>query len=231
MSQGRHWGWTLGFESLRLGHPCFLTSILSPSLSCALSLSTPIGWRLRHWLWTRFAPEEKTTQEPNHLHSRTAWRTGKSFRENPLPRHLYQGGAGTEGEAHGGPSTGTDSRQPRPDWIRTGNKKVSSHLKQIWNQENKYVSKGTSLWTVAFSSIKVPPFSLVPFWKRLFIYFERREREQGRGREREGERESQVGSVWSAERLELTNRETTTWAKTESQMLNRLSHPGTPLSG
>ena len=50
-----------------------------------------------------------------------------------------------------------------------------------------------------------------------------RAREPGRGREKERLptviTESNVG-------LEATNHETTTWAKTKSQTLNRLSHPG-----
>ena len=76
----------------------------------------------------------------------------------------------------------------------------------------------------------------------VFIYVDReREREEEReresmhmsrgGAEREGERESQTGSLLSAEpyaALELTNREIMTQTEIQSQRLNRQSHPGAP---
>ena len=55
-----------------------------------------------------------------------------------------------------------------------------------------------------------------------------------RGAETERGRESQAGSMLSAESdagLELTNHEITTWAKIKSQKLNLLSHPGAPTVG
>ena len=48
--------------------------------------------------------------------------------------------------------------------------------------------------------------------------------------QREGERESQASSVPSAQTpIQGLNHDIMTWAKIKSQMLNRLSHPGTPL--
>ena len=66
-----------------------------------------------------------------------------------------------------------------------------------------------------------------------FIYFEG-EREcvcvsEQEGAEREGERESQSGSTLSVQSPELPNSAIVTWADIKSQMLNRLSHPGTPM--
>lgn len=126
-----------------------------------LSLSTPVWWRLRHWLWTRFAAKEETAQEPNHLHSRTAGRIGACLWENPLPWYLHPGGAGTEGKAHWGPRAGTAVAMPSSCLIQAGNQKGSFLLlKQILNQENRYISN-SSLWIVASSTIKFLPFSLM----------------------------------------------------------------------
>ena len=64
----------------------------------------------------------------------------------------------------------------------------------------------------------------------MFIYFERKH-EWGRGRESKRERESQAGSTVSTklnEGLNPTNCGIMTWAETKSQLLNQLSHPGTP---
>ena len=65
----------------------------------------------------------------------------------------------------------------------------------------------------------------------LFILRETETGWVGRGRERKGrERESQEGSgmpAWSPMRgWNPRSREITTWVETESQSLNRLSHPG-----
>ena len=63
--------------------------------------------------------------------------------------------------------------------------------------------------------------------KKMFINFER-----GRGRERGSERiQSRLPAVSSEPDigLDLTKSEIKTWAKTKSQVLNRLSHPGTPV--
>ena len=67
----------------------------------------------------------------------------------------------------------------------------------------------------------------------LCLFFEReRESKPGRGRYKGRER-SQAGSMLSGEGLtqaglEPMNREILTLAKSKSQMLNQLSHPGTP---
>ena len=77
---------------------------------------------------------------------------------------------------------------------------------------------------------------LTSFFLSLFIYFEREEREsisRGRAEKEGGERiprrlhttrvEPNVG-------LEFINCEIVTGAKIESRTLNRVSHPGTPVS-
>lgn len=81
-------------ESSPLSHQwtpqtCFLFHIWSLFFSCAFSLGTPIRWRLWHRLWTRFTAQEETAQEPNHFHSRAAWRTGTGFWKNSLSWYLH----------------------------------------------------------------------------------------------------------------------------------------------
>ena len=61
------------------------------------------------------------------------------------------------------------------------------------------------------------------FWEGAQVWAGKGQRERGR--------ESRASSVLSEEPdtgLDLTNREIMTWAKINSQMLNRLSHPGAP---
>ncbi len=45
-------------------------------------------------------PEEEAAPESDHVHSGAAGGAGEGFRENPLPRHLHQGGAGSEDQTH-----------------------------------------------------------------------------------------------------------------------------------
>ena len=57
-----------------------------------------------------------------------------------------------------------------------------------------------------------------------------KQHEWGRGRERGGERESQAGSMLAAQTPTWVQAQKTmsSWPETKSQMLNWLSHPGTP---
>ena len=70
------------------------------------------------------------------------------------------------------------------------------------------------------------------FFYVLFIYFERdRQHEWGKDSDRGRDRIPSMFCTASTEAdvgLEPTNREIMTWAKTKSQMPNRLNHPGTP---
>ena len=74
-------------------------------------------------------------------------------------------------------------------------------------------------------------FILIIIFKNVFTYFER-EKEWAEEGKKEGERENpKQASHHRAEpdaRLQLMNHEIMTWTETKSQMLNQLSHPGTP---
>lgn len=53
--------------------------------------------------------------------------------------------------------------------IQTRKQKATSHVKLILNQENKCRRDGASLWTVASSIKKFPPFSLMPL-RKIFCF-------------------------------------------------------------
>ena len=99
----------------------------------------------------------------------------------------------------------------------------------------EYLSGLQSLFQLFYSKAlwlsKDLPFFCLSLFIYLFIHLET-ERVSREGAEREGERESPASSALSAWRLdaglELTNRETTTWAETKSQRFNWMSHPGAP---
>ena len=66
----------------------------------------------------------------------------------------------------------------------------------------------------------------IEVFKFIFIYFERKSK-RGRGRERGRQNPKQVLRLLLI--LKLTNCESVTWAKVKIQMLNWMSHPGTPI--
>lgn len=64
------------------------------------------GWSVRCGVGAWPPPEEEAAQESDHVHSGAARGAWKGFRENPLPRHLHQGGAGPEDQTDWGQGPG-----------------------------------------------------------------------------------------------------------------------------
>lgn len=75
-------------------------------LVCFRNSSQSLGRGLRRGLRAGPAPEEEAAPQSDHLHCGAAGRAGEGLRTHALPWHLHARGAGSEGQAHGGASSG-----------------------------------------------------------------------------------------------------------------------------
>ena len=127
---------------------------------------------------------------------------------------------------------------PGPCLLGATQGKAFSSLNYTCPQVLKWESTGLPLWGSGF---------FLFFFPCVFIFERQRtsregaereqERERERDRERDRDREREIPSRLHTAipepdvGLELTNRESVTWAQTESWTLHRLSHPGTSERG